>query len=100
MVAKITNNFNQVPLLTQNTTLEVTKTQLNMTNKSQGVNSFQKGDPKAAINRRKSVTNTRLKQGNDPRKKYRLGTVSKNTLLEGLNLFHGANLVQMWIKTQ
>ena len=25
--------------------------------------------------------------------KYRLGTVSKNTLLEGLNQFHDANLV-------
>ena len=27
----------------------------------------------------------------EPRKKYRLGTVSKNILLEGLNRFHGAN---------
>ena len=29
---------------------------------------------------------------NDPQKKYRLGTVSKNILLEGLNQFSGANL--------
>ena len=29
---------------------------------------------------------------NDPQKKYRLGRVSKNILLEGLNQFHGANL--------
>ena len=29
---------------------------------------------------------------NDPQKKYRLGTVSKNILLEDLNRFHGANL--------
>ena len=29
---------------------------------------------------------------NDPQKKYRLGTVSKHILLEGLNQFHGANL--------
>ena len=28
----------------------------------------------------------------DPQKKYRLGTVSTNILLEGLNQFHGANL--------
>ena len=28
---------------------------------------------------------------NDPQKKYRLGTVSKNILLEGFNQFHGAN---------
>ena len=29
---------------------------------------------------------------NGPQKKYRLGTVNKNILLEGLNKFHGANL--------
>ena len=28
----------------------------------------------------------------DPQKKYCLGTVSKNILLEGLNRFHGTNL--------
>ena len=33
------------------------------------------------------------KNTNDPQKKYRLGTVSKNVFLEGLNQFHGANLV-------
>ena len=30
---------------------------------------------------------------NDPQNKYRRGTVSKNILLEGLNQFHGANLI-------
>ena len=29
---------------------------------------------------------------NDPQKKYHLGTVSKNILLEELNQFHSANL--------
>ena len=29
---------------------------------------------------------------NDPQKKYRLGVVSKNIWLEGLNQFHSANL--------
>ena len=29
---------------------------------------------------------------NDPQKKYHLGTVIKNILLEGLNWFHSANL--------
>ena len=29
---------------------------------------------------------------NNQEKKYRLGTVSKNILLDGLNRFHGANL--------
>ena len=39
---------------------------------------------------------------NDAQKKYSLGMVSKNILLEGLNRFHSASsspLVQMWIKT-
>ena len=39
---------------------------------------------------------------NDPQKKHCLGTVSKNILLEGLNMFNGepaSPLVQMWIKT-
>ena len=39
---------------------------------------------------------------NDPQKKYRLGMVSRNILLEGLNRFNGAPtspLVQMWNKT-
>ena len=30
---------------------------------------------------------------NDAQKKYRLGTVRKNILLEGLNRFHGGNLI-------
>ena len=34
----------------------------------------------------------RKKNTNDPQKKYRFGTVSKNILLEGLNRFHGAKL--------
>ena len=37
---------------------------------------------------------------NDPQKKYRLGTVSKNILLEGLNPFHGANLTLVKIPMQ
>ena len=39
---------------------------------------------------------------NDQQKKHRLGTVSKNILLAGLNWFNGAPtsfLVQIWIKT-
>ena len=39
---------------------------------------------------------------NDPQKKHRLGTVSKNILLVGLNRFNGeptSLLFQMWIKT-
>ena len=44
------------------------------------------------MNRRESMRNTRHKNTNDPQKKYRLGTVSKNILLEVLNRFHGTNL--------
>ena len=44
------------------------------------------------MNRRESMTNTDINNTNDPQKKYRLGTVSKNILLEGLNRFHGASI--------
>ena len=33
------------------------------------------------------------KNTNDPQKKYRLRTVSKNILLEGLNQFRGAKFI-------
>ena len=45
------------------------------------------------MNRRKSMGNTIHKNTNDLQKKYCLGTVSKTILLEGLNRFHGANLI-------
>ena len=48
-----------------------------------------------------SITKQDRKNINDPQKKHRLGTVSKNILLEGLNQFNGAPtspLVQMCIK--
>ena len=38
------------------------------------------------------MTNTNINNTNDPQNKYRLGTVSKVILLQGLNQFHGANL--------
>ena len=38
------------------------------------------------------MTTQDINNTNDPQRKYRLGTVSKNILLEGLNQFHGANL--------
>ena len=46
-----------------------------------------------------SITKQNRNNTKDPQKKYRLGTVSKNILLEGLSRFNGAPLVQMWIKT-
>ena len=91
-MAKIRKRYNQVPHLTQDTTCEINKDTINITNNSQEVSPFQAGDHKAAMNRRESMTNTRHKNTNDPQKKYHLGMVSENILLECLNLFHGANL--------
>ena len=92
--AKIRNRYNQVPHLTQNTNGKVTNSQLDTTKGSQEVSPFPAGDHKAQLNRRTQRHNKHKteKNINDPQKKYRLGTVSKNILLEGLNLFHGANL--------
>ena len=52
---------------------------INFFSKCEGKSSFRKSQIKSL--------NT-----NDPQKKYRLGTVSKNILLEGLNQLHSANL--------
>ena len=91
-MAKIRKQYNQVPHLTQDTTWKSNKNTINLTNKSWEVSPFPAGDHKAAMNRRESMRNTRHKNTNDPQKKYRLETVSKNILLEGLNRFYGANL--------
>ena len=90
--AKIRKRYNQIPHLTQETTWESNKYTINITNKSQEVSRFPVGVHKAAMNRRKSMRNTRHKKHKLSTKKYRFGTVSKNILLEGLNQFHGANL--------
>ena len=47
------------------------------------------------MNRRESMTNKDRNNTNDPQKKYRLGTVSKFILLEGLNQFYGTNLANL-----
>ena len=60
-VAKFWNRYNQVPHLTQDTTWESDKTQLNITSESQEVSPFPAGDHKAAMNGRESMTNTRHK---------------------------------------
>ena len=74
---------------------------INITNKSQEVSHFPAGDRKAAMNRCENMRTQGINNTNDPQKKNRLGTVSKNSLLEALNWFHCAPttpLVQMWIK--
>ena len=50
--AKISNRYNQVPHLTQNTKGNVTNSQLDTTNESQEVSPFPAGIHKAHINRR------------------------------------------------
>ena len=54
--AKIRNRYNQEAHLTHDTTWESNKITIiiNITNKSQEVSSFQAGDHKAAMNRRKA----------------------------------------------
>ena len=50
-----------------------------------------------------SITKQDRNNINDPKKKHRLGSVSKSILLEDLNRFNGAPtspLVQMWIKSE
>ena len=49
--ANIRNRYNQVPHLTQDTNGKVTNSQLDITNDSQEVSTFQAGDHKAHINR-------------------------------------------------
>ena len=51
-VVKIRNRYNQVSHLTQDTNGKVTNSQLDTTNESQEVSTFQAGDHKAHINRR------------------------------------------------
>ena len=70
-----------------------TKNTINIANKSQEVRPFPAGDHKAAMNRREIMRNTRHKNTYDPQKKYRLETIGKHILLEGLNRFHSANLI-------
>ena len=48
--AKIRNQYNQVPHLTQDTNGKVTNSQLDTTNESQEVSPFPAGDHKAHIN--------------------------------------------------
>ena len=72
--AKIRNQYNQVPHLTQDTNGKVTNSQLDTTNESQEVSPIPAGDHKAHINRRaqrhsKHKTEKNIK---DPQKKYPL----------------------------
>ena len=89
--AKIRNQYNQVPHLTQDTNGKVTNSQLDTTNESQEVSAFPAGDHRAHINRRtqrhsKHKTEKNIKA---PQKKYRLEMVSKKYLTGGLKPVSG-----------
>ena len=78
--AKIMNQYNQVPHLTQDTNGKVTNSLLDTANESQEVSPSPAGDHKAHINRRTqrhSKHKTEQKNIKYPQKKYRHGTVSK-----------------------
>ena len=80
--AKIRNQYNQAPHLTQNTSWKVTASQLDITNKSQEVNPFPAGDHKASTNRRIRKHNKKGQNNtNDP--------VEKHTLERSVNIFTG-----------
>ena len=72
--AKIRNQYNQVPHLTQDTNGKVTNSQLDTTNESQEVSPFPAGDHKAHINRRaqRHSKHTTEKNMKDPQKKYNI----------------------------
>ena len=82
--ARIRNQYNQAPILTQDNNGKVATTQLDITNESQEISPVSTGDHKARKHNKKDRYNI-----NDPQKKYRLGTVCTKILLEGLNRFYG-----------
>ena len=90
--AEIRKRYNQVPHLTQDTTGESNKIQKHITNKSQEVSPFPAGDHKAAMNRRKTMRNTRHKNTFDPQKSTPFERSVKYILLEGFKWFQGTNL--------
>ena len=60
--AKIRNQYNQAPLLNQDTAWESGKNTINpQIQESQEVSQFPAGDHKAAMNRQESITNTKHK---------------------------------------
>ena len=60
--AKITNRYNQVPHLTQDTNGKLTNSQLYNTNERQEVSPFPAGDHKVQINRRAQRHNKRKRE--------------------------------------
>ena len=67
----------------------MTKSQLDITNKSQEVSPFPAGDPKAAMKTDAKAWHAQdINNTNDPQKKYRLGMLSKNTMIFKISKFN------------
>ena len=96
--AKIRNRYNQATHLTQDTNGKVTASQLDIINESQ-----ESALSKQVTTRHQQTdVHESITKQDKNNKIDRLGTVSKNILLEGLNWSNGAPtslLVQTWIKT-
>ena len=92
--AKIRNQYNQVPHLTQDTSGKETNSQLDTTNESQEVSPFPAGDHKAHINRRaqRHSKHKTVQKHKRSTKEVPPWNCQQNILLEGLNRFNGANL--------
>ena len=79
--AKIRKRYNQVPHLTQDILHRIETRIINITNKSKDVSPLSAGDHNAAINRRKSMRNTRHTNTNDPQKKSKLDSFVESTYI-------------------
>ena len=90
---KIRNRYIQVPHLTQNTTWESEKTQLNITNKSPEVSPFPAGDHKAAINRRKCMTNVK---NSEFEQEIPQSQTADNPMAPQVNLKRSTTLERSW----
>ena len=103
--AKIRNRYNQAPHPTQDTKGKVTTSQFNKTSQTRAKRpalSQQMTNRHQQTDVHESITKQDRNNINDPQKKHRIGTVSKNILLQGFNWFNGAPtspLVQIWITT-
>ena len=93
--AKIRNRYNQVPHLTQETIWVSDKnTRKRHTQESQEISPFPACDHKAARNRQNSIIKTYVKHKQRRRIHKRNTALERSVkqLLEGLNMFNGANL--------
>ena len=91
--AKIRNQYNQVPQLTQITTWESDKSiRKRNIQESQEVSLFPAGDQMLKWTDKKAWQTLKINNKNDPQKKWCLGTVNTIIFTGGLKLVYGINL--------